>query len=94
MPKLPAPSTVDIEIRKRLEEGMLAQKGHDIRGDEEQYRALLRLCRLAGVDPLIHTYAEIDAKVQAMWTRYRDAAQSAELRNKTERPDRPNRETF
>lgn len=78
MPKIPELNVVDLEIRKRMEEGMLAKTGRNIRGDDEEYRALLRLARMAGVDPLVHTYLEIDAAIQEMWKRWRDRAKLAE----------------
>ena len=72
MPKVPEQSVVDIDIRKRMEAGMLAKSGRDIRGNDEEYRALLRLCRIAAVDPLIHTYEEVDKAIHEVFVRWRD----------------------
>lgn len=72
MPKVPEISSVDIEIRKRMEAGMLAKSGRDIRGNNEEYSALIRLCRIANVDPLIHTYVEVDKAIHETFNRWRD----------------------
>ena len=72
MPKVPEQSVVDIDIRKRMEAGMLAKSGRDIRGNDEEYNALMRLCRIANVDPLIHTYEEVDKVIHEVFVRWRD----------------------
>ncbi len=72
MPKVPEVSVVDIEIRKRMEEGMLAKCGRDIRGNDEEYTALMRLCRIANVDPLIYTYEEVDTAIQIEFNKWRN----------------------
>jgi len=72
MPKVPEISIVDIDIRKRIEAGMLTKRGMDIRGNEEEYTAFLRLCRLAGVEPLVSTYDEMDEAIKEMWQRWRE----------------------
>lgn len=83
MPKIPAPSVVDIEARRRLEEGMLRAHGRDIRGDDREYNALLGLLRIAGNDPeypklpmtaWTHTYEEIDRVIHDTFLRWRDRA--------------------
>lgn len=74
MPKVKEISPVDLEIRLRMEKGMLAKCGRDIRGDDEEYTALMRLCRIAGVDPLVNTYEEIDTAIQGTFERWRSRA--------------------
>lgn len=74
MPKIQETSPVDIEIRKRLEEGMLAVSGRDIRGNDVEYNALLRLCGIANVHPLVNTYVEIDQAIQVTFNKWRDRA--------------------
>ena len=83
MPKIKVVSPVDVEIRRRMEEGMLSKTARDITGNDEEYSALLRLARLAGVDPLVHTYLEIDTAVQAMWSRYREAGKQLNIKRRT-----------
>lgn len=65
-------SIVDIENRKRMEEGMLAKSGRDIRGNDEEYTALLRLAKMAEVDPTFFTYLEVDAAIQATFVKWRE----------------------
>lgn len=74
MPKIVQPSVVDIEIRRRLEEGMLRVDHRDIRGDDEQYKALLGLCRMVDMDPLIYTYEEIKPAIEIMFNNWRNRA--------------------
>ena len=74
MPKVKETSVVDIEIRKRMEEGMLKKCGRDIRENDKEFEALMRLCRIANVDPLVMTYIEIDAAIQATFNKWRDRA--------------------
>lgn len=65
-------SIVDIDIRKRMEEGMLTQKGRDIRGNDLEYQALMRLCRIAEIDPLVSTYSEVDDAIQKTFVKWRN----------------------
>lgn len=60
-------NVVDAEIRDRMEKGMLAKNGRDIRGNDEEYFALLKLARMSGADPLVSTYLEVDAAVQKLY---------------------------
>lgn len=74
MPKISTPSVVDIDIRRRIEEGLLQFRHRDIRGDEDEYQCFLRLCRLASIDPLVSTYVEMDARIEEMWRQWQEKA--------------------
>lgn len=80
-------SVVDIDIRRRIEEGMLRFRGHDIRGNDDEYQCFLRLCRMAGVEPLVSTYAEMHEAVEAMWKRWQ---MRAKLLGGNKQNDNPN----
>lgn len=64
MPKVPEQSIVDIDIRKRMEEGFTTVTGEDMTGDDVQYNLLMRLCRIMKMDPLTHTYEEINTAIK------------------------------
>lgn len=65
------PTNVDIEARKRMEEGMLVKTGRNIAGDDIEWAAFMRLCTLAGSDPVFNTYLECDEAIQKEFTKWR-----------------------
>lgn len=67
---MPEISIVDIETRRRMEEGMLKKTGRDIRDDDAEYDALMRLCRIADVCPWCSTYLEVEAAIQSTFDKW------------------------
>lgn len=69
---------VELDIRRRIEEGILKATGFDIRGNDDEYHAYRRLCRLAEVEPMVSTYEEMDAAVKTTFAKWQVRAKLLE----------------